>query len=176
MSDERGSRRSLYKKMKIKSHRSTLPPTTPSNYLPRILVPEFSAYLPVYGPSLYNINKIQLLPPKGPIKQFKAVEQPRENRLRQSVPSEPIVTRQREPMEMIERSIRTTTNIPDRRIFSVSSEHMVTVPKSHFRVDNFTTVRKPTPYLIDEGFDDVDNIAPRRRPGKFASLTNNFVY
>lgn len=40
-------------------------------YLPRILVPEFSAYLAVYGPPIYNINKIQLLPPLGPISNYK---------------------------------------------------------------------------------------------------------
>lgn len=170
--EERGPRRSSYKKMKLKSHRSTAPPS----YLPRILVPEFSAYLPVYGPSLYNINKIQLLPPKGPIKQFKAVEQPKENRLRPAVSAEPVVTRQREPIEMIERSIRTTPSVPDRRAHSGAGRSMVTVPRRHFRVDNFTTVRQPTlptPYLIEEGFEDVEDSEPRRSPGKLLCLIDN---
>lgn len=36
--------------------------------MPRILVPDPAVYLPIYGPSLYNVYKIQILPPIGPIR------------------------------------------------------------------------------------------------------------
>lgn len=39
-----------------------------ANLVPRILVPDPAVYLPIYGPSLYNIYKIQILPPIGPIR------------------------------------------------------------------------------------------------------------
>ena len=38
------------------------------NLVPRILVPDPAVYLPIYGPSLHNVFKIQLLPPVGPIR------------------------------------------------------------------------------------------------------------
>lgn len=44
------------------------------NLVPRILVPEPAVYLPIYGPSLYNVFKIQILPPAGPIKPVQAEE------------------------------------------------------------------------------------------------------
>ena len=71
-----------YKKMKIKlkneneitkkrkkfSNNSNTIQTAKMNLVPRILVPDPAVYLPIYGPSLYNIYKIQILPPAGPIK------------------------------------------------------------------------------------------------------------
>lgn len=44
-----------------------------ANLVPRILVPDAAVYLPLYGPSLHNIFKIQLLPPAGPIESIEPV-------------------------------------------------------------------------------------------------------
>lgn len=62
-----------FKKMKLKSFKNESKKkkghfkSQQPNLVPRILVPEAAVYLPIYGPSLYNVFKIQILPPEGPI-------------------------------------------------------------------------------------------------------------
>ena len=80
-------KRSTYRKMRLK----------PTNYIPRILLPDFTDSLPVYGPSIFNINKIQILPPLGPVFRHKTsatnirpkFEQPMINQIE---PIEPNIT------------------------------------------------------------------------------------
>lgn len=68
-----------YKKMKLKSLKNETNKkknqlahsnreASQANLVPRILVPDPAVYLPIYGPSLYNVYKIQILPPIGPIR------------------------------------------------------------------------------------------------------------
>lgn len=46
----------------------------PANYAPRILLPDFSDSLSIYGPSIFSIKKIQILPPVGPIPKSKKLK------------------------------------------------------------------------------------------------------